>query len=63
MLALSIYLGYRETYNAIQYYMPFVKSTDYLKALWLIIWHFAYYGPTYFIVIQSMIKIDYQSQL
>ena len=29
----------------------------------MILWHIAYYGPTYWIVIHSMIGIDYQSQL
>ena len=63
ILALSVYLGYRETYNAIQYFSPLQTKLDYLKATAMIAWHIAYYGPTYWIVIHSMIGIDYQSQL
>ena len=63
ILALSIYLGYRETYNAIQYFSPMQSKVDYFKALAMIAWHIVYYGPTYWIVIHSMIGIDYQSQL
>ena len=59
ILALSIYLGYRETYNAILYFSPMQNNTDYLKTSVMILWHIAYYGPTYWIVFHSMIGIDY----
>ena len=61
ILTLSIYLGYRESYNAIEYFSPLQTKSDYLKALGMITYHIAYYGPTYWIVIHSMIGIDYQS--
>ena len=29
----------------------------------MIVWHLLYYGPTYFMVIQNMIEVDYDQQL
>ena len=62
ILALSVYLGYRETINAILYFEPLQSCEGLLKALCMIIWHIAYYGPTYWIVIQNMVNRDDKSQ-
>jgi len=63
ILGLSFYLGYRESFNAISYFQPMNDYSDYMKSLGMIVWHIAYYGPTYWIISRSMIGIDYESQL
>ena len=57
LLPFALYLGYRETINSILFYRT--TNNFYLKALLAIIYHILYYGPTYYIVISSLIGIDY----
>ena len=72
ILTISLYLGYRETINAIMFY---TKKQNFdslwskemfqylLKILGAICWHVLYYGPTYYAVIYNMNwgAIDFQS--
>ena len=45
------------------YFRPMNQYSDYLKALGMVIYHVIYYGPTYYIVISSILGIDYYYQM
>ena len=57
LLPFAFYLGYRESIKSILFYRT--TKFFYLKAFLAIIYHILYYGPTYYIVIRSLIEIDY----
>ena len=60
LIPIALYLGYREVVNPIMFYRSY--NYFYLRAFACIMYHVLYYGPTYFIVINSLYEIDKDNQ-